>query len=104
MACGDLCIQVALALFRRADVVEQQAENVILQLAAGDQLDGGNADAFLVNLAADAHRSGIRPADIGMVSARSDIESRPGRALPPSFVEEHRGNQRDVRKVRAAAK
>ena len=97
-ACAELCGEIAFALSRRAHVGEDGGEKLRVHLAGAHQLDGRNANAFLRDLAARAHRSGIHAADIGVVGAVGDIE---GCALTAG--EEYGRDHGDVGQMCAAA-
>ena len=80
---GNLRRQIALALARCADVGKQHGHHVALQLAPAGDEHRRDAQAFLINLFAQAHGSGHRAADVGMMRAVGDIEQR---GLRPAFA------------------
>src|SRR5208337_5066024 len=65
LAGGDLSTEVAFAFFGSANVVEEDRQHVGDKLSAAHDFDGRDAEAFLVNFAARAHRAGVSSADIG---------------------------------------
>ena len=74
LAGGDLSAEVAFAFFGRADVVEEERQHIGDKFSAAHDFDGRDAQAFLVDFAAGAHGAGVSSADIGVVSAGSDVE------------------------------
>ncbi len=74
LAGGDLSAKVAFAFFRRANVVEQEGQHIGDKFSAAHDLDGRDAEAFLVDFAAGAHGAGVSSTDIGVMGAGSDVE------------------------------
>src|SRR5438128_825947 len=105
MASGDLRAQVTLALSRRADIIQQQRQNIALHYAVGHQLHRRDANAFLIDLFAESHRPGVSSADVGMMGARGDVEIR-ATCLRPALRTscEYWRHQRDIGKMSAPAK
>src|SRR5581483_10101977 len=106
MTGGNLRSEVSLALLRRAHVVEQQRQYIFGGLAFAYQLHRRDAEAFLVDLTAQAHRSRIRTSDIRMMCpGRNKKVGARSPAWPRSRcrVDVHGSDQRNVGQVRAAA-
>ena len=85
MTGGHLRAQVALPFFRRAHVIEQHPEKVAIRRPGAHQFHRRNARAFLVDLAAETHRSRISSPDVSVVGARSDVKISSHRAIPSRF-------------------
>ena len=107
LAGGDLSAQVAFAFFGRADIVEEEGQHIGDEFSATHDFDGRDAEAFLVDFAAGAHGAWISSADIGVVSAGSDVEVGccvvAGLCPARMAGKVHRHHQRDIGEVRAAA-
>src|SRR5690348_15632969 len=93
MAGRDLSIQITFALLGRANVVEEEPQDVGLYLPADKKFDRRNAHAFLIDFAAASHRTGVHPADIRMMRARSHVKRR---LLRSSAGKKDGHHQRDI--------
>ena len=91
--------QVALAFVRRAHVGQNKAQQALIQLPAARQQHRRNANAFLINFARERHRPRAHAADVGVVRAIGDVESRAAFA-----VQKHSGDGGDIGQMRAALK
>src|SRR5205085_10927489 len=76
VASRDLRSQIAFALVRCADVIQEQGQNVTIDFACTHDPNRRNAQPFLIDLATQAHRSGISPTYIRMMCPRSRVEIR----------------------------
>ncbi len=76
MTSCNLRAQVALALLRGADVVQQQCQDVALDFAGAHDLNRRDAQPFLIDLAAESHGTGVCTAHVSVVGARSHIKVR----------------------------
>ena len=101
MTRGNLRAQIAFALFGRAHVAEKQRENVGLHFARAHDSYRWDAEAFLVDLAAESHRTWINAANIRVVGARGDIKVGVSSGLALRDV--HRCDQCDIWQVCSAA-
>ena len=70
---GELRIQVASPLARRADVREQQTPEVFVPRSCRVQAHRRNAQPLLVDLAREGHRSRRRSPHVAVVRARGDV-------------------------------
>ncbi len=93
---GDLCAQVAAALVGCAHVRQNEAQRVVLHGSSSHQVDRRNTQALLVDFRRQRHAAGAHAADVGMVGAVRNVESRLLCGV------EDPGDERDVRQVRAA--
>ena len=105
---ASCALQVALAFFGSANIVEQQREDVAIDRAGAHDLNRRNAKAFLVNLAAWTHGAGEGPTDVGVMGAGGDEEIRCACGWSRARVAscgsmKTRSNHGDVGQMRAAA-
>ena len=96
LVCGHLGQQVAPALVGRPDVGEQEVEDVLVQPAAGIELERRDDQAFLEELGGQGHGARGHAADVGVVGPIGDEESQPA-------ADEDGGDAGDVGQVGAAA-
>ena len=68
--------QITFAFFGSTNVVQEQSQHVAVDLAAANNPDRRNAKAFLIDLAARPHRSGIGPSDVGVMRPSGNIKGR----------------------------
>ena len=98
-ACTGLRREIAFALFGSANVIENVPEDRLVGFAVADQFGRRNANAFLVNRAAQSHRSRIDSPYVSMVCSRRNVEER--FLLAGNKDGLHHG---DVRQMRSACK
>ena len=91
----DLGAQVAGRLALRADLGEDEAEDVVHDLAALDDLDGRDDEAFLEHLLEGADRRRRAAADVDVVGQVRDVADE-------QVVHVDRRDQADVVEVHAA--
>ena len=74
---GDLRGQVTLTLARRSNVRKNQRHDVTGKLPTIQNLHRRDAQAFLEDFARQAHGTGVRAADVGVMRAIGHIKRRP---------------------------
>ena len=89
--------EVALALGRRADVGEDQVEQLALEFPPAHDADGRDANALLEDVFGRAHGAGVAASDVGVVGAVGEKEGR-GRVV----IKKDRQDHGDVWQVGAA--
>src|SRR5579875_4156116 len=84
--CGsNLRVYIPLALLRRAHVAIEEAQNILIELAAAHELHRRNNHALLIQLTRHRHRARRHPADIGMMRAAGD-ESEQLSTMPIGII------------------
>jgi len=71
---AELRSEIAFALSGRADVGENQREDLRVHFASAHELDGRNPNSLLRDFAAWAHGPGEHSADVGVMGAVGDVE------------------------------
>ena len=95
---GDLRAQVAAAFLGRAHVGQDQSEQSLVVLAVPNQSNRRYAQPLLKNLGSQRHGAGHHAADVGVVSARGQVER-----WRVAAARKHGGNRGDVGQVRPSA-
>ena len=72
----NLGFEVRAPFIAAADIRENQLHHVFADFAAAHDSDWRNPHAFAVHIRRDSHRTGRRPADVGVMRAISNIEER----------------------------
>jgi len=112
-ACGDLCTQVGKVLLDIAHRIPTRDENRpqfgFQEAALRDELHIVEQHAFFVHVSrVRRHRAGRDATDIGVMASRRDVELRfasrirGARLVGVVVAQEHRGDDGDVRQMRAA--
>ena len=91
--------KIALALDGRPHVGQDQIQQRAIHAAAAHQQHRRNANAFLINLARQGHRTRAHAPDVGVMRAIRYVKRRLAGAL-----QKHARDRGDIGKMRAAAK